>query len=196
MAEPTVHRTEMVAASRLAAAAYNPRRISRRALEALKESIRAHGFVEPVVVQRSGLVLIGGHQRVEALRALCAETGEKMPRIPAVVLDIDDREARRLNVALNRIAGEWDDAALAALLSSLGSLDETETLAMGLSAREVETLLSPPPEAEETSAFARSVTLTVRCSSVAERDAVKGLLDERAARLGKRPAEVLREVLA
>lgn len=195
---PTVHRTTMVEPDKLAVATYNPRRISRRAMSALKASITAHGFVEPVVVQRTGMVLIGGHQRVEALRQLCVEAGERLPKIPAVVLDVDDRRARLLNVALNRIGGEFDDAALSALLSGLGALDDAEVLASGLSARDIATLLAPAAteDVQPTTAFARSVTLTVRFDTVEERDAAKALLDERAQRAGKKPGVVLRELLA
>jgi ParB-like chromosome segregation protein Spo0J len=190
-----VHRVTMIDPARLAAAAYNPRKISARAMEALMQSIRAHGFVEPVVVQREGLIVIGGHQRVEALRRLCAASGVGLPKIPAVLLDVGEREAKRLNVALNRIAGEWDDDALAAVLSSLGSLAEVEVLGMGLSAREVAALLVPGPREGETGAFARSVTLSVRFDTVEERDAAKALLDERAQRTGLRPGAILRELL-
>jgi ParB-like chromosome segregation protein Spo0J len=195
---PTVHRTTMVEPDKLAVAAYNPRRISRRSMSALKASITAHGFVEPVVVQATGMVLIGGHQRIEALRQLCAEAGVKLPKVPAVVLDVDDRRARLLNVALNRIGGEFDDAALSSLLSGLGALDEAEVLAAGFTSRDIAALLAPAAteDVQPTTAFARSVTLTVRFDTVEERDAAKALLDERAQRAGKKPGVVLRELLA
>ena len=41
----------------------NPRRISDEELESLTRSIREFGLVEPVVVRREDLVVIGGHRR-------------------------------------------------------------------------------------------------------------------------------------
>lgn len=197
MPVPEVHRVTMLDPAALQRAPYNPRRIAKRQLDALVLSIQQHGFVEPIVVQASTRTIIGGHQRVEALRRLCAEQGAKLPKIPAVLLDVDDRQARRLNVALNRIAGEWDDAALASLVASLGALAPEEAAGMGLSDAEVAAMLAPAEPAEdESTTFAASVTLSIRFDTVEERDATKALLDERANREHKRPGTVLRELLA
>ncbi|MFQ5914671.1 MAG: ParB N-terminal domain-containing protein [Nitrospinota bacterium] len=63
--------TKMVRVKDLNPAPYNPRRISQEMLEASAESIRIHGFVEPIVADRRGwepkrkrLVVVGGHQRL------------------------------------------------------------------------------------------------------------------------------------
>jgi ParB-like chromosome segregation protein Spo0J len=194
---PTVvHKTVMMDPREMVPASYNPRRISRRMKDALKANIRAHGFVEPVVVQAGSKVIIAGHQRVAALTEIAEEAGERPPKIPAVVLEVSDRQARLLNIAMNKIDGEFDDTALAALLASLDAVSPEELLATGLSAREAAALAPAPAAQEDTSAFARSVTLTVRFETVEARDATKALLDERAQRTGKKAAVVLRELLA
>ena len=51
-------------------AAYNPRVMSSGELERLKRSIREWGLVEPIVVRRQDGTIIGGHQRLEAAKAL------------------------------------------------------------------------------------------------------------------------------
>lgn len=105
---------ELVPADELKPAAYNPRRISPVEFEKLKDSIRRNGFVEPAVVNRDGTI-VGGHQRVKAAQAL------GMGMIPCVRVDLDRDAERALNLALNRISGEWDEAALAEVLRSLPS---------------------------------------------------------------------------
>ena len=68
---PTLHRV-----SDLNPSAYNPRKITPEKFEALKESIRVDGFLEPIVVQKKGLNIIGGHQRVKAIKEICVEENE------------------------------------------------------------------------------------------------------------------------
>jgi DNA modification methylase len=82
-------------------------------MAALMRSIEQFGFVEPVVGRRGDRLLIGGHQRVEAARRLGYAT------VPVVEVDVTDEQARALNVALNRIHGEWDLPKLAEVLKSL-----------------------------------------------------------------------------
>jgi DNA modification methylase len=95
------------------AAPYNPRKISAHDLSALRRSMRTFGVVEPVVVNRRTNRIVGGHQRVRAAQA------EKMPSLPVAYVDLDETAERQLNLALNRIHGEWDDEKLQALLEEL-----------------------------------------------------------------------------
>ena len=95
------------------AAPYNPRRISEHDLEALRRSLRFFGTVEPVVVNRRSGRIVGGHQRVVAAQAEAIET------LPVVYVDLDDPSERQLNLALNRIRGEFDPGKLAAVLADL-----------------------------------------------------------------------------
>src|SRR5215211_7513582 len=91
----------------------NPRRISSEQLEALTRSLREYGFVQPVLARREDATVIGGHQRLLAARRL----GYK--QVPVVCIDLDVEPARLLNLALNRISGEWDEELLAQLLADL-----------------------------------------------------------------------------
>jgi ParB-like chromosome segregation protein Spo0J len=78
-------------------AKYNPRKISDQALESLKQSIERFGFVDPVIVNDRTGVLVGGHQRLKAAKAL------KLESVPVVGVNLDEAEEKALNVALNKI---------------------------------------------------------------------------------------------
>jgi len=95
------------------AAEYNPRKISESDLSALRRSLRFFGCVEPVVVNRRTSRIVGGHQRVRAAQA------EGVESLLVVWVDLDEPSERQLNLALNRIHGEWDEERLAALLAEL-----------------------------------------------------------------------------
>lgn len=71
-------------------------------MESLRRSVSRWGMVEPLVVRRSDQLVIGGHQRLEAARAL------GLAAVPVVYVEASDAEAKALNLALNRIQGEWD----------------------------------------------------------------------------------------
>src|SRR3990167_7931769 len=85
--------------SELKAAEYNPRKISKHDLEALTESIRKFGTVEPVIVNKfKGMedIIIGGHQRVKAAKSM------GLTEIPTVELKLNEKQEQELNIRLNR----------------------------------------------------------------------------------------------
>jgi len=95
------------------AAPYNPRQISEWDLAALRRSMKFFGVVEPVVVNRRTGRVVGGHQRVKAAQAEGIET------LPVVHVDLDEPSEKQLNLALNRISGDWNEEALARVLAEL-----------------------------------------------------------------------------
>jgi ParB/Sulfiredoxin domain len=95
------------------AAPYNPRRMPESELQSLRRSIRLFGFVEPVVVNRRSQRIVGGHQRVIAAAA------EGVESVPVVWVDLDSPSELQLNLALNRIGGEWDEDKLRNVLAEL-----------------------------------------------------------------------------
>jgi ParB-like chromosome segregation protein Spo0J len=179
----------------LAFAPYNPRTMPAAHMRALKASLLKHGLVLNLVVQREGMVLIGGHQRVTAVRELCAERGLPEPEHAwATVLDVSDDDAKQLNVALNApgLAGEFDPYKLGALFQDvLPRMSNDDFPALGFDRDEVAELvkLAMPPDDQAAAleadalglaGFAKSVTLTVEFETVADRDAAKDLLREQA----------------
>lgn len=104
----------------------NPRTISPEMLDRLMGSIREFGFVEPVVVRPEDGLVVGGHQRMEALRRLMLGEGKTPAEIAATLVPVavlppgvSDAHTRALNVGLNRISGSWDYDKLNVILSEL-----------------------------------------------------------------------------
>jgi DNA modification methylase len=95
------------------AAPYNPRTIEDHDLDALRRSLRYFGTVEPIVVNKRSSRIVGGHQRVKAALA------EEIESLPVVYVDLDDPSEKQLNLALNRIHGEWDAEKLEEVLREL-----------------------------------------------------------------------------
>ena len=83
-------------------APYNPRKISDEVLKKLKRSIEEFGYVEPIVVNKRTMHVVGGNQRLKVLRQL------DIKEVQAVIVDLDDTHEKALNIALNKINGEWD----------------------------------------------------------------------------------------
>jgi DNA modification methylase len=114
-ADVQAHSTLTIAELAAMAAPYNPRKISDHDLESLRNSIRYFGPVEPVVVNTRSQRIVGGHQRVKAAQA------EGLDSFPVVFVDLDDPSEKQLNIALNRISGDWDDEKLREVLAEINS---------------------------------------------------------------------------
>ncbi|WP_186422563.1 site-specific DNA-methyltransferase [Lacrimispora celerecrescens] len=100
-------------------ASYNPRKKLKPGdmeYEKIKRSIEEFGYVEPVIVN-SDLTIIGGHQRVTVLSDLGYE------EIDCIVVEIDKTKEKGLNIALNKITGEWNKELLADLIRDLQESD-------------------------------------------------------------------------
>jgi ParB-like chromosome segregation protein Spo0J len=172
-------------------------------MRSLKASLRKHGLVTTLVVQRKSqefgpMVVVAGHQRIKALRELCKETKVEAPKnVWAVVRDVTDSQAKQLNIALNRISGEFDPHMLGEVFVSIASLTDFEPIAVGFREEEISELVrqaTTTPEdlaneqerqAGDLDIFARSITLTIEFDTVEQRGEAKGLLKELA---GKRKA--------
>jgi hypothetical protein len=90
----------------------NPRKISKEMLEKLKNSIREFGAVEPLVVNTKNEV-IGGNQRLKALQELGIE------EVDCIVVDLPKSKEKALNIALNKIQGEFDEDLLKSFLADI-----------------------------------------------------------------------------
>jgi ParB-like chromosome segregation protein Spo0J len=141
-----MHEQKIAALKTLKGADYNPRVMPEGELEKLKQSIKEFGWVQSVVVRKEDGLIVGGHQRVMAYRELLKEQGLSELEIGAApvpvtyVAGLDDSKTKLLNVALNKIHGEWDSDKLAALFSSL-TVDAPVELS-GFSKDEVDGMLS------------------------------------------------------
>lgn len=94
-------------------AAYNPRIQLEPGMpeyEKLKSSIETFGDVEPIVWNKRSRNVVGGHQRLTVLKNMGIKT------TLVSVVDLPDTEEKLLNVALNKIKGDWDKVKLEELL--------------------------------------------------------------------------------
>lgn len=118
-------------------AEYNPRKKLKpgdKEYKKIKDSIEEFGFADPLVVN-SDMTIIGGHQRLN----VAIDLG--YTEVPCAVVDIDKTREKALNIALNKITGEWDEQMLADLLTDLKEADYDLDYT-GFEAPEVEQLFS------------------------------------------------------
>lgn len=97
-------------------AEYNPRKNLKpgdKEYEKLKRSIKEFGYVEPVIWNKRTGVVVGGHQRLKVMKDL------GYTEVDCVIVDLDEKKEKALNIALNKISGEWDNDLLANLLKDL-----------------------------------------------------------------------------
>jgi len=128
-------RIEQVPIGDLRPDAGNPRRISDDELEALTRSIKEFGLVDPIIARREGETVIAGHQRLVAARRL------GLKAVPVVFVDISEEQSRLLNLALNRISGDWDNELLARLLADLNAVPDIDLSLSGFGDDELKKLL-------------------------------------------------------
>ncbi|HAE80876.1 MAG TPA: DNA modification methylase [Lachnoclostridium sp.] len=118
-------------------AEYNPRKKLKpgdKEYKKIKDSIEEFGFADPLVVN-ADMTIIGGHQRLN----VAIDLG--YTEVPCAVVDVDKTRERALNIALNKITGEWDEQMLADLLTDLKEADYDLDYT-GFEAPEVEQLFS------------------------------------------------------
>ena len=99
---------------------YNPRKDLKPGdpeYEKLKRSIEQFGYVEPVIWNATTGCVVGGHQRLKVLQDM------GMTEVDCVVVELDVEHEKALNVALNKISGEWDNDKLALLIADLQGAD-------------------------------------------------------------------------
>lgn len=201
----TIPPVVMIEVPHLNPAPYNPRKMAPFKFESLKRNIRDNGFVENLVVQKLSraygpLTIVGGHQRVRAVREICVEENVHVPPLPCVVLDIDDRKARMLNVAMNNIDGEFDAKLVGELLETVqheAPVLPEEKLFMGFEEEDFSKYLkmSDPPRIDDgAEPIVGKATLLLEFKDKKTRDAVKERLEERAKLSRKANGDVVLEL--
>ena len=101
-------------------AEYNPRKDLKpgdEEYEKLKRSIEEFGYVEPVIWNKTTGRVVGGHQRLKVLIDL------GITEVDCVVIEMDDAKEKALNIALNKISGDWDKDKLTLLIADLQGED-------------------------------------------------------------------------
>ena len=127
---------ETIKITDLKPAEYNPRRISDDDYQKLKNSISTFGLVDPIIVNLKNMHIVGGHQRYDVLLDEHMLDNDFLAELPMIRLgDVgfvftdtelsirDDDHEKALNLALNKISGEWDNDKLAEVLEDLEDSD-------------------------------------------------------------------------
>lgn len=124
---------------------YNPRKeltLDDREYQKIKTSIETFGYVDPIIINKDKTI-IGGHQRLNVLRDL------GYTDIDVIEIDIDKTKEKALNVALNKISGEWDIDKLGLLLNELKT-DNFDLDITGFDADELDGILFNVDELDDT----------------------------------------------
>ena len=115
---------------------YNPRILSDAEYTKLSKSIDEFGLVDPIIINLKNNHIIGGHQRYRVMRDEYEENQSKYDNL--VLLrrgDVgwvftdndltieDENHEKALNIALNKISGEWDNFKLSELFNDLNTID-------------------------------------------------------------------------
>ena len=117
-------------------AEYNPRKDLKPGdaeYEKLKRSIEQFGYVEPVIWNKATGRVVGGHQRLKVMQDM------GITEIDCVVVDMPEDKEKALNIALNKISGEWDTDKLSLLIADLQGADFDVSLT-GFEAAEIDDL--------------------------------------------------------
>ena len=111
---------------------YNPRQITDDEMGKLKNSINEFGYIAPIIVNKYNNHIIGGNQRYEALKSL------GYTDVDVVFVDEPDlNREKALNIALNKISGEWDFVKLADIIDEL-ELNDFDIPLTGFDEQELE----------------------------------------------------------
>lgn len=82
---------------------WNPRRITENEKKKLMNSLETFGYIDPIIVNKHNMNIVGGNQRYHAMRELGWD------EVDVVFIDEPNLDKEKaMNIALNKISGEWD----------------------------------------------------------------------------------------
>jgi DNA modification methylase len=125
--------------SKINPAPYNPRKDLKPGdsdYAKLERSIDEFGCVEPLVWNKQTGHLVGGHQRFKILIARGAA------HVDVSVVDLPLAQEQLLNIALNRVGGDWDRDKLAQLLDDLSKAPDLDLGLSGFDSSDTEALIA------------------------------------------------------
>lgn len=117
-------------------AEYNPRielQTDDEEYQSLKRSIEEFGLVDPIIYNEQTGNVVGGHQRLKVAKDL------GYTEFDVSVVSMSEEKEKALNIALNKISGNWDDEKLKELLSEL---DSNELMLTGFNEDEIDSLMN------------------------------------------------------
>jgi len=111
---------EKLKIEQLIPAEYNPRKDLKPGdaeYEKLKRSLEEFGYVEPIIWNKTTGHVVGGHQRLKVLISM------GISEVECVIVEMNEEKEKALNIALNKINGDWDKDKLALLITDLNAAD-------------------------------------------------------------------------
>lgn len=115
---------------------YNPRKELKPGdpeFQNIQRSLKEFGYVDPIIINKDGTI-IGGHQRASVLKSLGYTEAD------CIVVDLGKQDEKALNIALNKIGGQWDMSLLRDALQDL-TLSSVDVNATGYSDDELSVIL-------------------------------------------------------
>jgi len=103
----------------------------------LENSIEKFGYVEPIIYNKRTGHIVGGNQRYQILK----DKGIK--EIEVVEIDLPEKDEKALNIALNKISGDWDFPKLNELILDLEEQDYDIELT-GFDEKELDSIFTDP----------------------------------------------------
>lgn len=136
---------EKISLEKLNPAKYNPRvelQKEDERYQRIKASIQEFGLVDPIIVNSKTMTIVGGHQRYNILKDLGMKDAD------CVLLELTEKQEKRLNLSLNKNSGLWDETKLEELFEELNLSDE-ELFATGFTEEEITDLLKNNEEIQD-----------------------------------------------
>jgi hypothetical protein len=111
----TVKRSEIRLAS------YNPRLITDDARKKLKENIKRVGLLDPIIVNKTTMNVVSGHQRLQVLDQLNGKKDDY--DVTVSMVELDEKTEKEQNVFMNNPfgQGEFDQVKLPDLLKEINA---------------------------------------------------------------------------
>ena len=147
--------------SQINPAKYNPRldlQPGDSDYEKLKKSMDEFDLVEPLIWNKRNGNLVGGHQRLKIL----IEQGRT--DVEVSIVDLSDSKEKALNLALNKISGDWDLPKLKDLLQELDT-GEFDIGITGFDEAEMEKLMSQYHNFDEQKEYDENIITGNKCPS-------------------------------
>lgn len=153
----------------------HPRNARQGDVDRIVESIKANGFFTPIVVQKSTNYILVGNHRYQAAKDL------GMGTVPAVFIECDDAQARRIMLADNKTSdrAKYDKDALAELLQETlgdGGLFGTAFDAIEVDKLLQETAAGPAPTVDQFDLLPYERTFFLVSGPISEHNAIASAL--------------------
>lgn len=99
----------------------------------IKNSIQEFGYVDPIIWNKRTGNIVGGHQRYTVLKDLGHE------KVDVSVVDMSEQDEMALNIALNKVEGDWDKDKLKEVIADL---EQDKLMFTGFDDDEIDSLIN------------------------------------------------------